>query len=90
MNHTKTCREVSQVRIEGLEFFEPLRQRALFACFSLRSNTKLVWYGIELPVAVQIRQAELGEANDDAVRQLYRGDPHLPIVSLRIEQKEAT
>ncbi len=45
--------------------------------------------GVELPASIPIRQAELCEVEIDVSRRSYRGDPHLPIVSVRIARKEA-
>jgi hypothetical protein len=47
------------------------------------------WDGVELPVPIPIRQAELCEVDVDVTRHSYRGYPYLPIVSIYIERKEA-
>ena len=48
-----------------------------------------VWHGVELQAPIPIRQTERCEVNVDVRTQRFRGDPYMPIVSVRITRKEA-
>jgi hypothetical protein len=46
------------------------------------------WDGVQLPSPIPIHQAEMYDVDVGITRQPYRGDPSLPIVSIRNQRKE--
>ena len=47
------------------------------------------WKSIELPEAIPIRATDADEIDVAVQRQSYRGDPALPIITIRVARKEA-
>ena len=48
-----------------------------------------VWEGIELPAPIPIRAADPDEIAIQVLRRSYRGDPALPIITIRVNRKGA-
>ena len=47
------------------------------------------WEGVQLPEPIPIRTVDQAEIHVQVKRRSCRGDPNLPIISLRITRKEA-
>ena len=47
------------------------------------------WQGIDLPEAIPIRPTDPDEIVVQVQRQSYRSDPALPIITIRVDRKEA-
>jgi len=47
------------------------------------------WEGVELPVPIPIRAADPDQIVISVDRRSYRDDPALPVITIRVERKEA-